>query len=294
MNNPKRKKARKVASKRLVARTENKINTEEYKIDLVETKWENGICGLDLPPITVEEFPMVSVLTITRNRPYFFALPLHNWMNFKYPHDKIEWIVVDDSEEPIISRYLPQDDKRITYYHLKSVLPIADKRNYGIKRCKGEYIVIMDDDDYHFNDSILAKIRTLKSYPEKECVVSYPLGVYDIRKNSSAIVRLRTDFYPEATMTFSKKFWKEGKFKELPDHNPSFSFWESRLDKLINVPFWFNCILITHRENRPDFLRAIKTNEYPPNFYSKLWDKPTRKLIDFIEKQIRERDKNKT
>ena len=47
---------------------------------------------------------------------------------------------------------------------------LGEKRNYAIEHSTGEYIVIMDDDDYYFSDSIMAKIRILK-HTKLECVL---------------------------------------------------------------------------------------------------------------------------
>ena len=190
-------------------------NAEEKKeppLDEVKTKWtEDKRFILDLPDVKEDDLPFVSVLTITRNRSHFFPLFFSNWNSFKYPKEKIEWVIIDDSDTDELKDKLSKET-RIKYFYLKSVLNIADKRNYGVKQCKGTHIVHMDDDDYYFDDSVLAKIRVLLYYKDKECVVSIPFGIYNLHNNSSAIVDSEGNDLPEATMAYTKKFWKEQKF----------------------------------------------------------------------------------
>ncbi len=61
------------------------------------------------------ELPAVSIITPTRNRKRFFNLTVRNFFNIDYPHDKLEWIIVDDGTEDIKS-VIPNDN-RIKYYH---------------------------------------------------------------------------------------------------------------------------------------------------------------------------------
>lgn len=67
----------------------------------------------------------------------------------------------------------------------------------------------MDDDDYHYSDSILAKIRCLQKY-KKKCIFSSPIGVYNLNNNTSQIVDTDGTIpgIPEATLTFIVLFGK--------------------------------------------------------------------------------------
>lgn len=69
------------------------------KIEDVETIiLENDTVKLKLNPITDEELPLVSVVTITKDRPEFVNLMIRNYEQIDYPKDKITWIIVDDSK----------------------------------------------------------------------------------------------------------------------------------------------------------------------------------------------------
>ena len=179
-------------------------------IDEAKCKLENGQTVLDVPILTNEELPSITIITITRDRKHLFPIAIYNWKNFLYPREKLEWIIVDDSKDEIIPKVeeLMKYDNRVRYIHIKNPLPIGDKRNYACKLAKYEYIMNMDDDDYYFKDSILAKVRVLKHF-NRDCVYSYPLGIYDSISGKSAIY---DTFHsgvnvPEASMLYKKSFW---------------------------------------------------------------------------------------
>lgn len=73
--------------------------------------------------ITDENTPCISILTITRNRKAFLPLMLHNWCNFNYPKDKLEWIILDDGSEDLtdeLSKHVSEEElKRINYVKLE-------------------------------------------------------------------------------------------------------------------------------------------------------------------------------
>ena len=265
---------------------------KDYSTDTVNVLWKNNNLLLDLPDIKENDFPFVSVLTITKDRKNIFDLPIHVWTEYKYPIHKIEWVIIDDSKDDSLQSILPPDN-RIKYFHLSNPLPIPDKRNFGVKKCKGEYIVLMDDDDYYFPDSILAKIRVLLKYKEHSCVYSNPIGVYNILKKSSTIVSTSGPDIPEATMAFSKSFWKKGKFgngiknKNGFQHSEWFNFVKGRRKSLIKIPFWFNCIVLNHRENTTQKTRDQKWNgeKSSKNFIDILDNISREKITQIVNKQ---------
>jgi glycosyltransferase involved in cell wall biosynthesis len=47
-----------------------------------------------------EELPKISVITLLYNRKAFIELAFKNILATDYPKDKIEWIVIEDSDNP--------------------------------------------------------------------------------------------------------------------------------------------------------------------------------------------------
>src|SRR3972149_8497239 len=91
----------------------------------------NGSFTLDLPKLSeddINNLPTVSVVTITKDRSVFVSSMLFIWHKFIYPPEKLEWIILDDSQDPNenLESYLPED-QRIKYFKVKEWMPIAKK-----------------------------------------------------------------------------------------------------------------------------------------------------------------------
>jgi len=242
------------------------------KMSHVKIRKNKGKLDLVLDPII--DLPFVSILTITKDRLHFFlppSLPIHNFNSFSYPRERIEWIIIDDSKTDELKNYLPNNPS-IKYFFLPTALPIADKRNYGVKRCNGEIIVHMDDDDFYFSDSVLAKVRVLQTY-KKECVYSLPLGIHDIIHNKSAVADSKDKDIPEASLAYTKTFWRNGKFKTEGKNSEWYGLCYGRMDKTICMPFIFNMIAFSHTTNVTGKLRRLpKSGRRGQNFSSILKD----------------------
>jgi hypothetical protein len=221
--------------------------------DLFEAEQEvtaNRELVLKLPKLVDNELPFVSIVTVTYNRKYIFPMAIRNWELFDYPRDKLEWVIVDDSDDgSTLSNLLPKSSN-IKYYRLQTTgrLSIGQKRNYGVEHAMYDYIAFMDDDDYYYPLSIYARIALLLKYPKYDLVGVTDLDIYDAVNDFSA--RVKGSFISEASMAFRKSFWVEDKFPEtfntLGEGHP---FTKDRRQRIIKMPSCFNLIAITHWSN---------------------------------------------
>jgi len=226
---------------------------------------ENGSMDLILPQIPEEELlpilPKVSIVTITRNRGAFAGIMLHNWMNIRYPREKLEWVILDDSDpdtEYPLGDYIPQDDPNINYVKLDKWLPVAEKRNKAVELAQYEFIVHMDDDDYYFPDHVLAKIRLIMHY-KVQGVHSMPIGIYDLMERSSFIFdpiynekkKRDNNDVAEATLAYRKEYWRKHKFDSEEERGTAEgrAFIGKSFSQWLKVHFIFNMISITHTKN---------------------------------------------
>jgi glycosyltransferase involved in cell wall biosynthesis len=103
----------------------------------------------------MDNLPYVSIITPTFNKKSFFKLAINNFLSFEYPNDKLEWIILDDSDESI-KDILP-NDKRIKYYYydeeMKKNLHKLFIENYNEKK-----------QDYKKNSGRQNKILKNKKY----------------------------------------------------------------------------------------------------------------------------------
>ena len=211
--------------------------------------------------------PKVSVVTITYKRGEFVGLMLHNWLNIAYPRDKLEWVIVDDTPDDYpyqLENYIPVDDKYIKYHKVDKHMKIDDKRNYAVGLTSYDYIVHMDDDDYYFPDSILAKIRVMLHYKVKG-VISMPFGTYDLTTDKSGVIYSEDstwDAVPEASLAYKKSYWKDHKFKSNQDDGLcEGAEFITDFRKWANIPFMFNFIGITHGKNVTNKNRTIEETD---------------------------------
>jgi hypothetical protein len=221
---------------------------------------------LVLPSIDDEDLPFVSIATITKNRKKMFELPIRNFYLFDYPKEKLEWVIIDDGNDNL-KEFIP-NDKRIKYLRYESIDSLCVKRDLAVEQCSHNIIVFMDDDDYYFPCSIYARIMLMKKY-QKGCVGCLSCGIYDIINDNSFIMNTKHMF--EASMAFTKDFWNERKFGTRDsNYGESYLFTSGRESEIINMPYFFNLIAITHGSNVTEKLRTFEKSGKFDNFFN-MW-----------------------
>ena len=240
---------------------------------------------LELINISDDKLPTVTIVTPTYNRSELLPIALRNFRKTIYPFDKLEWIVLDDSNENHRkkNKELLQGDIRIKYLESDHKLSISEKRNYLAYKSNSEYIVHMDDDDYYYPESVLARIKLLLKYKSEgiKCVGCTEIGIYHLLDNYSYLMDCK-NYLSEASMAYHRKFWEERPFpsdKEMEKMSSKTGegalFLERRLHEVIDMPFIFNFIAVTHKKNVTGKLRTYNLNQDAKlngtNFFN-LWD----------------------
>jgi glycosyltransferase involved in cell wall biosynthesis len=111
---------------------------------------------------TGTEFPLVSVIVATYNRPDRLYECLRSVLGQTYP--KIEMVVVNDAGidvKEIIESL--NDNGNITYLEHPNNRGIAAARNTGVAASKGKFIAYLDDDDIYYPEHIESLVRVLES-----------------------------------------------------------------------------------------------------------------------------------
>jgi hypothetical protein len=171
----------------------------------------------------IEDYPNISIVTLTHNRYKFFDLSVFNYNNTKYPKDKIEWIIYDTSiDEEKVDKKLPKLEERevqnIKYIHDTNKLSVGAKRNKAIDACNNDIIIFMDDDDYYYENSLTKRVTELIN-SNKQIVGSTIIGCFNINKGISFIESSNiADNYENrvsiATLCFYKSIWEKNKFDD--------------------------------------------------------------------------------
>ena len=251
---------------------DTKDNTYEHE----KTFWESipsvqtskGIKGNmemkrgDAKKFDQNNLPTVSIVTVTYNRRKFFDIAINNWISFMYDRAKLEWLIIDDSEkkeDQLFDKLDPllQQGHNIKYVLLNQHTTVGKKRNIGCELARGEYIIMMDDDDIYFSDSILSKVITLCTHDKQICF-SRPLAVLDVKNMSSYIIE-GFDDVAEASLCLTKKYWTDvKKFDDLAKNGEGKNIIAGNENLAIELPFYFNFICVQHSTNLTGRLRQIR------------------------------------
>ena len=170
------------------------------------------------------EFPNVSILTPTWNRKKFLPLMIYNIQNFEYDKNKLEWVIYDDHpENPLFDEYTLENTKKAILpvkmkyiYNAKKHLGIGEKRNLLVKNSTYKYLCNMDDDDIYCPEYIIYSISAI--IKKKYGLVGSPqmLFIYPYHNYKFTFIQCSAKRQAhEATMVFTKKYWKSvGGFKK--------------------------------------------------------------------------------
>jgi hypothetical protein len=241
-----------------------------------------------LPPVLMpEDCPPISVVTLLYNRRKFFDLACHNIMLSDYPKDKIEWVIVDDSDDPneavsdrVIQVGLKSAPLQLVYVPYDRRLPISEKRNIGVNRSKNPIVLFMDDDDHYPETSFRRRVAWLTKHPWKpQATVCTTIACYDLLRGVSAVntppwnlpLKQRIS---EATLTFYKTWWETKKFPLKVNVGEGEGFLEGREHEVLEMPPQQILVAFSHKKNTSG--RRIPADDAKPGCF---WGFPKEYLI---------------
>ncbi len=131
------------------------------------------------------EKPLVSIVTITRNRGALLKRCISSVLSQTY--DKIEHIVVDgaseDNTDEIVAGF---NDARLKYYKLDTNWPIKETIDYGVSKCNGEYLSFLDSDDEYLPTKIEKQVDLIEKLPKEYGFVYCWMTYYDSSKGNKS------------------------------------------------------------------------------------------------------------
>ncbi|NDE17994.1 glycosyltransferase [bacterium] len=216
-----------------------------------------------LPPrLDAADCPQISVVTLIYNRKKFFDLACHNMMITDYPKDKIEWIIVDDSDDPaeqntdrIVATLNAAAPIRGVYVPLRKKATVAAKRNLGCEKATSDIILMMDDDDHYPETSFRRRVAWLVAHPWKpRAAAATTIACYDLQKGISAVNVPPADIplgqrISEATLTFYKSWWAERQFPKTVVVGEAEDFVVGREESILEIPPQQVIVAFSHGRN---------------------------------------------
>jgi GT2 family glycosyltransferase len=94
----------------------------------------------------IRGLPSISIIVLTYNGKRFVKDCLGSLQNIYYPKKKYEIIVVDNASSDGTAEYIQKHFKKIKIIKLDRNYGFAEGNNRGIKFCKGEFIIFLNQD----------------------------------------------------------------------------------------------------------------------------------------------------
>ena len=208
-NNNKNKNKNKSKNKSKNSNNSNKtinevtVTNSELELSIIET--ETGT--------ETEMLPLVSICTPTFNRRPFIPFIKKCIELQTYPKSRIEWIIIDDGTDPIGD--LVSDLEYVKYFYYPEKMLLGKKRNLMHKKCSGDIIVYMDDDDYYPKDRVSHAVDTLLQNPGFLVAGSSEMHIYFDSRNTVYQCGPYKDYHATAaTFAFKKELLLETSYNE--------------------------------------------------------------------------------
>ena len=218
------------------------------------------------PLLHMEDCPPITIVTPTYNRKQLIEIAFHNLLATDYPHEKIEWIVIEDNEktphlagEKIMDFQLQVPKIRLKYIPIEGRMSIGEKRNCAIREASHDILLFMDDDDHYPPTSFRRRVAWLtkgvkRGETTQTIACCTTLALYDLKYGTSA-VNVPPFGLPfsqrvsEATLTFRKSAWEERPFPHVSVAEGE-GWLEGRANQVIEIPPQQIIVAFTHGNNQ--------------------------------------------
>ncbi len=196
----------------------------------------------------------VSCVLLTRARPAFFSEAVRGFLAQDYPDREL--VVVDDGDRPV-EALLPADD-RIRYFHLAGRPSIGEKRNFGCRHARGEYVAHTDDDDWYPPDRLTRQVGALSAAGASICGTRRLYFLDLLVERAWLYSYPRADWLAGASLVYRRAVWQRSAFR-LVQVGEDWSFVRSAFrgtGGLVDLDDPGLCVATLHGQNanpkRPD------------------------------------------
>lgn len=199
---------------------------------------------------------MISIVVPAYNAEKYIADTINSVLNQTYKD--WELIIVDDGSKDntasIVKQFCEKDPR--IHYHYKANSGVSDTRNVGMNMAKGEYIALLDADDFFEKENLEEKIRFLDNN-EFDWVYSNMynadenLNILNIDEGGNDVDILNSILSwkgqvvpgPCSNVIFSKKCYEDGvrfdsEFSTAADQDFTIQLAAKYKGKFINKPLW--------------------------------------------------------
>lgn len=157
-----------------------------------------------------------SIIIPTYNRPNEVYRAVKSIIAQDYQN--VEVIVIDDNSVERIDLVLEEFIKKSEVIYLRNEINqgVSKNRNLGIAKVQNEYVIFLDDDDYHGDDSLDKLNQIISENNEPQLVYFQTRGKFSTNENSSTSVLKREKFDQEIFTTSKYNYvWKFAFYKKV-------------------------------------------------------------------------------
>ena len=213
----------------------------------------------------------VSILTPTYNRAKFLPLAVQNILLFQGDHNDMEWVILDDGDEPFIRSARQEKEIQVQINPIRLVykyigprhLKIGVKRNRLIKLASNNVCINMDDDDIYFPSYISYTTQMLKEMTGGKGLVGSQAMLFIYPKNNYSISGINCPAkrqIHEGTMCFHKKYIKSMGGYQNNSQGEGAKLIDGSEKRVGNVDVMKQMCCVCHKENTVDKDQFIDKN----------------------------------
>ena len=214
-------------------------------------------------------YPNISFVCCFTNERNFLHT-LYTFLSLDYPTDKIELVVVDDTDsERSLKKFLPEDS-RLRFINIK---PKSEENKLPSKVVNSEHyqfpigyklnVALKYDTIFHLFDTNVYIKQNIKNLVEcyllskADCLVSCDSGIYDPKTNSSD----RVNISDLGNMIYSKRFWTNFNFTNVNNFDTvAYNFMKFRQSCIRYIPFlYWSYNFRTHKHSQ-EYVKTLNFN----------------------------------
>jgi glycosyltransferase involved in cell wall biosynthesis len=160
------------------------------------------------------QYPLVTIITAVFNAAQTIEKSIQSVINQSYKN--IEYIIIDGASDDNTLEILEKYDKQISYWISEPDKGIYHAMNKGLKRAGGEYILILNGDDFLYENAIESAVKKIELTH-----ADYSVGKVIFKKSrmvAKPVFPIRTGhiyqemFYPHVGALISKKVYDKTGF----------------------------------------------------------------------------------
>lgn len=186
---------------------------------------------------------LVTSIITTKNRPELVLRSLKSV--FQQTYLNIEVILVDDSDNEETKKALLQFNKQIRYIKNEKSKGACYSRNIGLTEARGDFIALLDDDDFWMPEKIERQLKAARKYPLVGCNYSYRIGRKRYYVQNPEIVNYEDMLYHNYLGSCSFVLVEAGaikkcRFDESLEAGQDWDMWisvmkENRIKQVVNI-----------------------------------------------------------